>query len=227
MAMDRQQQQQAQMMMRMKNSGLISYHGSPMIADDEDELSKSALMAFRAFTDPLKLPIIHSKILAQDGKETTEIYHWRHPAHPLVLNVEDSQGNNMIPDINSGDPIKWGYGISYACKDCDFLLGMECAMRAPKSLAHRYCKGHEIPLTYPPVEDHPEDFYCDICEEEMDPKLWLYHSFHLGCISRRDYYANVWYGGTRLTRAYHKHPLTFVRRKKTPKCHRKKIGYWG
>nr|GEX54604.1 C1-like protein [Tanacetum cinerariifolium] len=166
-----------------------------------------------AFTDPLKL--LHSKILAKDDKETTEFIHWSHPAHPLILNVEDLQGNNMMPDINSGDPIK----------DCDFQLCIFCAMRSPLSLAHRYCKGHEIPLTYPPVDDHPEDFYCDICEEEMDPNLPLYHcqkckyrnSFHLHCISRIDYYANIWLGGTR-TRAYHKHPsLTFVRRKKTPK----------
>nr|GFB25291.1 C1-like protein [Tanacetum cinerariifolium] len=101
---------------------------------------------------------------------------------------------------------------------------MYCAMRSPQSLAHRYCKGHEIPLTYPPVEDHPEDFYCDICEEEMNPNLPLYHcqkckyrnSFHLDCISRNDYYANVWSEGTE-TVSYHKHPpLTFVRRKKTP-----------
>ncbi|GKC52997.1 C1-like protein, partial [Tanacetum coccineum] len=54
-----------------------------------------------AFSDPLK--ILHSKILAQHDKETTEISHWSHPAHPLILNVEDSQGNNnMMPDINSG-----------------------------------------------------------------------------------------------------------------------------
>ncbi|PWA72781.1 C1-like protein [Artemisia annua] len=287
-----------------------------------------------AFTNPLKL--LHSEIIAQDDKETTEINHWSHPGHPLILNVEDPQGNKLIPDINSGDPIKvcyacvrplsfpyysckedgcsvftdlhkycahlprtlqhqlhpdhtldlvdteedeefyectgcfsygntfvykcktnckfclcvncaflpitikheshnhpltqlidpevvcnacdmWGDGISYACKDCDFILGMYCAMRSPKSLAHRYCKGHEIPLTYPPVDDHPEDFYCDICEEEMDPKFPLYHchnhksrsSFHLDCISRIDSYANVWYGGTE-TPSYHKHPLTFV-----------------
>ncbi|GKC53133.1 hypothetical protein Tco_1075878, partial [Tanacetum coccineum] len=118
-----------------------------------------------AFSDPLK--ILHSKILAQHDKETTEISHWSHPAHPLILNVEDSQGNNnMMPDINSGDPIK----------ACEFQLCIFCATRSPLSLAHRYCKGHEIPLTYPPVDDHPEDFYCDICEEEMDPNFPLYHS---------------------------------------------------
>ncbi|PWA48717.1 C1-like protein [Artemisia annua] len=310
-------------------------------AASDNEISLLHFPMSEAFTDPLKL--LHSKILAQDDKETTEINHWSHPAHPLVLNVEDSQGNNMMPDINSGDPIrvcyacvqpltfpyysckedgcsvfidlhkycahlpptlqhqlhpdhtldlvdtwedeyfykctgcfswgntfaykckmnckfclcvncaflpititheshnhhltqlidpkvvcnacnKWYGGISYACKACDFILGMYCAMRSPKSLAHRYCKGHEIPLTYPPVDDHPEDFYCDICEEEMNPNFPLYHchnhksrsSFHLGCISRIDYYANVWYGGT-ITPSYHKHPLTYVRRKKTPK----------
>ncbi|GKB41159.1 C1-like protein, partial [Tanacetum coccineum] len=113
-----------------------------------------------AFIDPLKL--LHSKIFSQDDKETTEISHWSHPAHPLILNVEDPQGDNII---NSGDLIK----------DCDFQLCIFCATRSPLSLAHRYCKGHEIPLTYPPVDDHPEDFYCDICEEEMDPNLPLYH----------------------------------------------------
>ncbi|PWA64717.1 C1-like protein [Artemisia annua] len=212
-------------------------------AASDNEISLLHFPMSEAFTDPLKL--LHSKIIAQDDKETTEINHWSHPAHSLVLNVEDSQGNNMMPDINSGDPIKniitstspkshpslgrhmgtvikheshnhplnqlidpkvlcnacnkWHVYISYACKDCDFILGMYCAMRSPKSLAHRYCKGHEIPLTYLSVDDHPEDFYCDICEEEMNPNFPLYHchnhksrsSFHLGCISRIDYYANV------------------------------------
>ncbi|MFS7915379.1 putative RAB6-interacting golgin [Helianthus anomalus] len=53
MASDRQQQQ-AQMMMRMNNTGLISYHGSPMLGDDEDELSKSALLAFRVKEEEIK-----------------------------------------------------------------------------------------------------------------------------------------------------------------------------
>ncbi|GKD02818.1 C1-like protein, partial [Tanacetum coccineum] len=307
----------------------------------EDVISLLHFPMSEAFTNPLKL--LHSENLAQDDDETAEIYHWSHPDHPLILNVEDPQGNNMMPDINSGEPIEvcyacvqplsfpyynckedgcsiftdlhkycahlpqklqhqlhpdhtldlvdawedemfyncngctsWGNtfaykcgtkckfylcvncaflpktikheshnhpltqlidpevickacntlysGISYSCKACDFGLGIYCAMRSPLSIAHRYCKGHEIPLTYPPVENHPEDFYCDSCEEEMDPILPLYHcqeckyrnSFHLGCISRTDWYANIWYGGNE-TVSYHKHPLTYVRRKKTPK----------
>ncbi|PWA68185.1 C1-like protein [Artemisia annua] len=116
---------------------------------------------------------------------------------------------------------KWSPGISYACEACEFQLDMHCSMRLPQSLHHRYCKGHEVPLTYPPIENHPEDFYCDICEEEMHPKQPLYYfhkykcSFHPCCISRRDFYENIWKEGT-ITVSYHKHPLTYVRRKKSP-----------
>ncbi|XP_024961222.1 uncharacterized protein LOC112501743 isoform X2 [Cynara cardunculus var. scolymus] len=113
-------------------------------------------------------------------------------------------------------------GISFACKACNFQLDMYCAIRSPQLLTHRYCKGHEIPLTYPPVEDHPEDFYCDICEKEMHPKLPLYHchkcknSFHLDCINQIDLYANVvgWEKAI-IESSHHKHPLMCVRRKTT------------
>nr|GEV67816.1 C1-like protein [Tanacetum cinerariifolium] len=237
-----------------------------------------------AFTDPLKL--LHFEKLPLHDDETNEINHWSHPHHPLILNVEGSESNNTMPNINSSDPIKvcyacvrplsfpyysckdgcaftdlhkycahlpltsahqlhpdhtlhlvdtwkeytfykcigclsfgntfaykcetnckfylcvnceslpttikhkshnhpliqvidplilckacdkWSENMSFACKACDFQLDMYCAIRSPVSLSHRYCKGHEILLTYPPVENHPEDFYCDICEEEMDP----------------------------------------------------------
>ncbi|KAJ9538774.1 hypothetical protein OSB04_031507 [Centaurea solstitialis] len=111
-------------------------------------------------------------------------------------------------------------GVSFACKACNFQLDIFCALRSPRFITHPYCKGHDIPLSYPPVEDHPEDFYCDICEQEMHPKRPLYHchkcknSFHIVCINRIDYFANVYAEGTR-TMPYHKHPLTFVRKKKT------------
>lgn len=53
MALDRQQQ--AQMMMGKKNSGLINFNGSPMIGDDEDDqLTKSALLAFRVKEEEIK-----------------------------------------------------------------------------------------------------------------------------------------------------------------------------
>ncbi|KAI3691957.1 hypothetical protein L6452_31761 [Arctium lappa] len=131
--------------------------------------------------------------------------------HPLIQVIDP---NPYCKACN-----KTSTSISFACKACNFQLDMYCALRSPHFLTHRYCKGHEIPLTYPPVEDHPEDFYCDICEDEMHPKRPLYHchkcknSFHLDCINRIDYYANVKEKGTILY-SCHKHPLTFVRRKK-------------
>ncbi|CAH1453485.1 unnamed protein product [Lactuca virosa] len=134
--------------------------------------------------------------------------------HPLIQVID--------PDLICKACTKWFKGIIYACKACSFTLDLYCAMRSPHSLVHRYCKGHEIPLTYPPVMDHPEDFFCDICEEEMHPKFPLYYchkyknSFHLHCINRLKRYANVFHEGT-LNVPYHRHPLTYVRRKKTPK----------
>ncbi|KAI3691956.1 hypothetical protein L6452_31759 [Arctium lappa] len=132
--------------------------------------------------------------------------------HPLIQVIDPNHACDACDKTSTT--------ISFACKACDFQLDMFCAIQSPHFLTHRYCKGHEIPLTYPPVEDHPEDFYCDICEKEMHPKRPLYHchkcknSFHLDCINRIDYYANVNAKGTRI-KSYHKHPLTFVRRKTT------------
>nr|KAJ0220208.1 hypothetical protein LSAT_V11C200079670 [Lactuca sativa] len=116
----------------------------------------------------------------------------------------------------------WSERMSYACKACNFILGKRCAMRMPNSIAHRYCKGHEIPLMYPPIMDHPEDFFCDVCETEMHPKFPMYYcqkcknSFHPWCISGDDYYENMVHEGSRNV-SYHKHVLTYVRRKRTPK----------
>ncbi|XP_023741906.3 uncharacterized protein LOC111889988 [Lactuca sativa] len=145
----------------------------------------------------------------------------------LPQTIKHKSHNHPLIQVIDPEPLcsactKYFEGISYACKPCDFILDMYCAMRSPHSLDHKYCKGHKIPLMYPPIIDHPEDFYCDICEEEMHPKLPLYYchkcknSFHLDCISRINRRENMLYKGTRNV-SYHKHPLTFVRRKKTPK----------
>ncbi|XP_076960840.1 uncharacterized protein LOC143637293 [Bidens hawaiensis] len=74
MALDRQQQQQAQMMTRMNNTALISYHGSPMIGDDEDELSKSALLAFRVKEEEIrkKKMEVREKVHAHLGRVEEE-----------------------------------------------------------------------------------------------------------------------------------------------------------
>ncbi|CAH1452471.1 unnamed protein product [Lactuca virosa] len=73
MALDRQQQ--SQMMMPMKNSsGLIGYNRSPMIGDDEEELSKSALLAFRVKEEEIKKKKmeVREKVHAQLGRVEEE-----------------------------------------------------------------------------------------------------------------------------------------------------------
>ncbi|GKC09979.1 C1-like protein [Tanacetum coccineum] len=99
------------------------------------------------FTDPLKL--LHLDNLSLDDNDKLEIMHQSH-RHPLTLNVEP-QHNNMPSTSDS-------------IEACNFQLDLYCATRTPQSFAHRYCKGDEALLTYPPVENHPEDFYCDTCE---------------------------------------------------------------
>ncbi|GJT72650.1 retrovirus-related pol polyprotein from transposon TNT 1-94 [Tanacetum coccineum] len=96
------------------------------------------------FTDPLKL--LHLDNLSLDDNDKLEIMHQSH-RHPLTLNVEP-QHNNMPSTSDS-------------IEACNFQLDLYCATRTPQSFAHRYCKGDEALLTYPPVENHPEDFYCD------------------------------------------------------------------
>ncbi|XP_024986737.1 uncharacterized protein PF11_0207-like [Cynara cardunculus var. scolymus] len=73
-----QQQQQSQVMTRIKNSGLISYNGSPMNGDDEEELSRSALLAFRVKEEEIKKKKmeVREKVHAQldrVGEETKKL----------------------------------------------------------------------------------------------------------------------------------------------------------
>ena len=80
MALDDHRQQQSQVMTRVKNSGLISYHGSPMNGhdDDQEELSRSALLAFRVKEEEIKKKKmeVREKVYAQldrVGEETKKL----------------------------------------------------------------------------------------------------------------------------------------------------------
>ncbi|CAK9156766.1 unnamed protein product [Ilex paraguariensis] len=103
------------------------------------------------------------------------------------------------------------YNHGFGCKDCNFRLCCNCAL-LPKTVEHRWDR-HSLILTYPPIFDHPQDFYCEICEEEINTREWIYHcrecdqSFHLQCIHRT--YRNVKFGGSREFKD-HQHPLKFL-----------------
>ncbi|GLU11026.1 hypothetical protein SLE2022_277980 [Rubroshorea leprosula] len=72
-----------------------------------------------------------------------------------------------------GDYDHW-VGGSFRCKDkkCNFALNYRCLM-PPKTAGYKY-DGHALKLTY--RDDHDlSQCYCDICEEDRDPKQWFYH----------------------------------------------------
>ncbi|XP_057468354.1 uncharacterized protein LOC130757598 [Actinidia eriantha] len=104
-------------------------------------------------------------------------------------------------------------GLAFKCDICDFIMRKDCAM-LPPSLKHRYDK-HPFILTYYPLQDHPDDYYCEICESEVNPKTWFYHcvecdqSIHVRCARKYQKYSNIKFGASFNVKG-HQHPLNFV-----------------
>jgi hypothetical protein len=137
--------------------------------------------------------------------------------HPLILssttNDEECSACNFKRRI-------------FRCTKCEFTLDFGCAT-LPHTVGY---KQHEHPFTLCyTAEDDSGEYYCDICEEERDPKFWFYYceecSFpaHPKCIFG-EYY---WYGedlrnvkfGSTYTSKVHQHLLTLVHKTKDhPPC---------
>lgn len=68
------QMEQQQQIIKMKNSGMISYNGSPMIDDRDEEMTRSALSAFRAKEEEIerKRKEVSDKVQAQLGRVEEE-----------------------------------------------------------------------------------------------------------------------------------------------------------
>ena len=109
----------------------------------------------------------------------------------------------------------------FRCITCEFALDFKCATLP---LTARY-KQHEHPFTLSyAVEDDSGEYYCDICEEERNPKFWFYYCAecsypaHPKCILGN--YPNFKFGG-----AYsfycHQHPLTFIEKTKNHPAYHK------
>ncbi|XP_030934544.1 uncharacterized protein LOC115959992 [Quercus lobata] len=73
----------------------------------------------------------------------------------------------------------------FRCATCDFVLDFKCATLPLTTWYNQH--EHPFTLHYTPEDDSGE-YYCDICEEERDPKQWFYYcaecSFpaHRNCI---------------------------------------------
>uniref|UniRef100_A0A2N9J3C2 Phorbol-ester/DAG-type domain-containing protein n=1 Tax=Fagus sylvatica TaxID=28930 RepID=A0A2N9J3C2_FAGSY len=117
-----------------------------------------------------------------------------------------------------------GKSITFTCDLCgkegkDF----KCATLP---LTTRY-KQHEHPFTlYCTPEDDSGEYYCDICEEERDPKHWFYYCedcnypAHLQCILGK--YPDCRFGDT-YKFTWHPHRVTLIKEMKDPprcdECH--------
>uniref|UniRef100_A0A2N9FDZ5 Phorbol-ester/DAG-type domain-containing protein n=1 Tax=Fagus sylvatica TaxID=28930 RepID=A0A2N9FDZ5_FAGSY len=107
---------------------------------------------------------------------------------------------------------------------CEFALDFKCATLP---LTTRY-KQHEHPFTlYCTPEDDSGEYYCDICEEERDPKHWFYYCAdcnypaHLQCILGK--YPDCNKFGSTYTYRWHPHGVTLIKEMKDPppcdECH--------
>ncbi|GFY98185.1 hypothetical protein Acr_12g0007260 [Actinidia rufa] len=101
----------------------------------------------------------------------------------------------------------------FTCDMCEFIMHAKCVM-LPTSLKHKYDE-HPFILTYSPIKNHPNEYYCEICEEEMNPRYWFYNcvecdqSIHRRCMHDQDQYSNVKFGAYFEVEG-HQHPLTFI-----------------
>ncbi|KAI7756583.1 hypothetical protein M8C21_009893 [Ambrosia artemisiifolia] len=154
-----------------------------------------------------------------------EIKHEAHPGH-LLLKVKPSTGR----------PCKachfWGNYWGFECPTCHFYIDVKCALLLSREIKHKLDK-HPLMLRYEPAENHIEEYFCEVCEDEFNPWFWFYHcntcaqSMHTncaplilqsqceqatyGCYYERGvyYYLNMKFGG-KIEIKDHPHPLSFV-----------------
>nr|GEY66143.1 zinc finger, PHD-type [Tanacetum cinerariifolium]GEY82812.1 zinc finger, PHD-type [Tanacetum cinerariifolium] len=110
-----------------------------------------------------------------------EITHEAHPDHILSRCYRESMRKPCV-----AEGLDYGCEISFSCRSCDFYLHSDCALSLPRIINHKLDK-HPMKLTYGPVENHKSEYFCEVCEEKLNPNLWFYHchvcaySLHTRC----------------------------------------------
>ncbi|OMO89290.1 C1-like protein [Corchorus olitorius] len=129
-------------------------------------------------------------------------YILKHEAHehPLVF----GKGSKPIDCNGCG----FGNDILYSCSDCNFSLDFNCASLLNSATHKRH--EHPLDLTY---QDNADHNYCDVCEEERNPKHWFYccrrcnFCAHPKCAIGKDPYIKL---GKTYPYEGHPHPVAFV-----------------
>ena len=109
----------------------------------------------------------------------------------LVMNmVFTSQSQTMHRSVVFVDLNNMEYFVGvFRCTTCEFVLDFKCAT-LPQT-AWYYQHEHPFTLCYN-LEDDSDEYYCDICEEERDPKQCFYYCedcnypAHFKCILGED-----------------------------------------
>ncbi|KAG7592275.1 Protein kinase C-like phorbol ester/diacylglycerol-binding domain [Arabidopsis thaliana x Arabidopsis arenosa] len=102
--------------------------------------------------------------------------HESHPLHSLYINY--SKGNMVCNAC--GDKST----MVLSCEECEFVLDIKCSI-LPKIVKHENDKDHLLSLCY--GENTSERYWCEVCEEELNPKKWFYScdhcviTFHIKC----------------------------------------------
>ncbi|KAI7740757.1 hypothetical protein M8C21_001190 [Ambrosia artemisiifolia] len=92
-------------------------------------------------------------------------------------------------------------GLLYWCSDCDYYIDIHCAFM-PKEITHEahVDSNHLLErvdgdsssasrMNCRACRDHKSQYFCEVCEEELDPGKWFYHcaecaqSVHSACAS--------------------------------------------
>ncbi|KAD4586039.1 hypothetical protein E3N88_23640 [Mikania micrantha] len=157
-----------------------------------------------------------------------EITHEAHANHLLERADASSSRLSEIKCRACRVPIDEGK-IYFRCSACKFYLDCRCALILPKTIRHKLDK-HSLTLSYSPIEDHKSQYFCEVCEEELDPGKWFYHcvecaqSIHTACAPlilqcEQDVnslyvegvykFINIKFGAVRKKKS-HDHPMSFA-----------------
>ncbi|KAL1564054.1 hypothetical protein AAHA92_06459 [Salvia divinorum] len=151
--------------------------------------------------------------------------HSQHRHHLKLVESKNYKDSLHIRCIGCNDFLMHRGAIFYSCQRCEFVLCCTCVL-LPASDDTRYLDQHALPLAFNAAVDHPEKFYCDECEQEMNPKSWMYNcrhcdtSFHPECINTvSGYCRNFKFGQEFSIQPLHGHPLRLERLIRKLRCH--------
>nr|KAJ0223758.1 hypothetical protein LSAT_V11C200081500 [Lactuca sativa] len=76
--------------------------------------------------------------------------------------------------------------LSFRCDTCDIYIHPECALSLTETVRNKYDE-HPMQLSYLPIEHDKSEYFCEICEEDLNHHASFYHcqdcaqSVHTAC----------------------------------------------